>query len=481
MHAPEPIATESLWIDNQERPGEFGTFDTPDPSTGGPLAQLARGGAVDVHTAVRSAKRAQESWARLDPNEKARILWKIGEGIMAHLEPLARTEALDVGKPISNARLIDVPRTADTFFYFSGWATKLHGETIPVRGPFLTYTTREPLGVIAAIIPWNFPLLLAARKIAPALAAGNTVVLKPPEEASLSCLLLAKIAAEAGLPPGVLNVITGLGEEAGAALVDHPDVAKVSFTGGTDTGRLIMRNAARTLKKVSLELGGKSPFILFADADVEAAAKAAVTAAFYNQGELCTCGSRLLVERSVHERVAEIVANGAKALVVGDPLDDATNIGPLVSAGHRDRVQGYVSKGDAEGARRVAGGQPATGPGFFVNPTVFDGVNEKMAIAREEIFGPVLSIIPFDNLDEAARIADATEFGLAAGVWTRDLAKAHGLAAKIRAGTVWINTYNRFDAAAPYGGMKQSGFGRENGRAVLDEVTQTKTVWVALS
>jgi acyl-CoA reductase-like NAD-dependent aldehyde dehydrogenase len=481
MHAAEPIATESLWIDNAERPAEHGTFDTPDPTNGAVLAHLARGGATDVHVAVRSAKRAQESWAKLDPNEKARILWKIGEGVMANLEPLARTEALDVGKPIANARLIDVPRTADTFFYFSGWATKLHGETIPVRGPFLTYTVREPLGVIAAILPWNFPLLLAARKIAPALAAGNTIVLKPPEEASLSCLLLAKIAAEAGLPPGVLNVITGLGEEAGAALVDHPDIAKISFTGGTDTGRLIMRNAARTLKKVSLELGGKSPFVLFADADVEAAAKAAVTAAFYNQGELCTCGSRLLVERSVHDRVVEIVANGARALVVGDPLDAATQVGPLVSAGHRDRVQGYVTRGDAEGARRVAGGEPATGPGYFVNPTVFDAVHEQMAIAREEIFGPVLSVIPFDSVEEAARIADATEFGLAAGVWTKDIGKAHGLAAKIKAGTVWINTYNRFDAASPYGGMKQSGFGRENGRAVLDEVTQTKTVWVALT
>ncbi|MFZ5475922.1 MAG: aldehyde dehydrogenase family protein [Myxococcota bacterium] len=471
----------ALWIDNGERPARSGeTFVTHNPATGQPLADLARARREDVDDAVASAKRAfTGGWAKLDVYERQRILWKIGELVLAQVEELARLETLDTGKPLTNARTIDVPRTADTFFYFSGWATKLTGETIPVRGPFLTYTVREPLGVIGAITPWNFPLLLAARKIAPALAAGNTVVLKPPEEASLSSLALARIVAEAGAPPGTVNVVTGYGEEAGAALVAHPDVAKISFTGGTDTGRLIMRDAAATLKKVSLELGGKSPNVVFADADVQSAAKAAVTAAFYNQGELCTAGSRLLVERAVHDEVMDTVAAGAAKLVPGDPLDPATQMGPLVSAGHHARVASYIAKGEAEGARRRVGGV-VDRPGWYVAPTVFEGVDAGMTIAREEIFGPVLSVIPFDGLDDAARIADATEFGLAAGIWTRDVGKAHALAGRIRAGTVWINTYNRFDAAAPYGGMKQSGFGRENGRAVLDEVTQPKTVWVAI-
>jgi aldehyde dehydrogenase (NAD+)/phenylacetaldehyde dehydrogenase len=470
-----------LWIDNAPRPALSGaTFTTPNPTTGEPLAELARGDRADVDLAVASAKRAFPAWARTDPNERQRILWKCGEGILANLETLARLETLDTGKPITNARTIDVPRTADTFFYFAGWATKLHGETIPVRGPFLNYTVREPLGVIGAIIPWNFPLLLAARKIAPALAAGNTVVLKPPEEASLSCLELARILAEAGLPPGVLNVVTGHGEEAGAALVDHPDVAKISFTGGTDTGRLIMRNAAATLKRLSLELGGKSPNIVFADADVKNAAKNAVGAAFYNQGELCTAGTRLLVQRSIHDEVLDIVVNGARALVPGDPLDPATQMGPLVSEAQHRRVLGYLDVGDREGARREVGGAHGD-RGWFVSPTVYSAVHPDMTIAREEIFGPVLSVIPFDDVEDAARIANASEFGLAAGVWTKDITRAHALAARLQAGTVWINTYNRFDAASPYGGMKQSGFGRENGRAVLDEVTQVKTVWVATS
>ncbi|MDB4946140.1 MAG: betaine-aldehyde dehydrogenase [Labilithrix sp.] len=471
-----------LWIDNREVAALTGeTFATMNPTTGKELAQLARGRREDVDVAVRSSARAFAIWAATDPNERARILWKAGELILASLEELAKLEVLDTGKPIAAARLIDVPRTADTFFYFSGWATKLGGETIPVRGPFLNYTVREPLGVVAAIVPWNFPLLLAARKIAAALTVGNAVIVKPPEEASLSVLALARILAEAGLPEGALNVVTGYGEEAGAALVAHPGVAKISFTGGTETGRIIMRGAADTLKRVSLELGGKSPNIVFADADVAAASAAAVSAAFYNAGELCTAGSRLLVERRVHDEVVETVAKGAKAIVPGDPMDPLTKMGPLISSEHRDKVLGYVTTGENEGARRAAGERrPASDPGYFVEPTVFAGVGEDMRIAREEIFGPVLSIIPFETVEEAARIAEATEYGLAAGVWTRDVQKAHGMAARLRAGTVWINTYNRFDAASPYGGYKQSGFGRENGRAVLDELTQVKSVWVAL-
>ena len=471
-----------LWIDNRAVAALSGeTFETMNPATGTSLAKLPRARREDVDVAVASATRAFAVWSQTDPNERARILWKAGELVMSNLEELARLEVLDTGKPIASARLVDVPRTADTFFYFSGWATKLHGETIPVRGPFLNYTVREPLGVIGAIIPWNFPLLLGARKIAAALTVGNTVVIKPPEEASLSVIALAKILAEAGLPPGVVNVLTGYGEEVGAALVEHPGVAKISFTGGTETGKLIMRAAAGTLKRVSLELGGKSPNIVFADADVAAASTAAVSAAFYNAGELCTAGSRLLVDRKVHDQVLEAVVAGARGIVPGDPLDPATKMGPLISAGHRDKVVGYVTAGEAEGAKRSAGEPRKAGEaGYFVDPTVFSGVASTMTIAREEIFGPVLSVIPFDDLEEAARIAEATEFGLAAGVWTRDIGKAHALAARLRAGTVWINTYNRFDAASPYGGYKQSGFGRENGRAVLDELTQVKSIWVAV-
>src|SRR5262245_33350943 len=375
-----------LWIDNRDVDALSGeTFATMNPATAKPLATLPRSRREDVDAAVRSASRAFGVWSRMDPNERARILWKAGDLVMSKLDELAKLEAVDTGKPISNARLIDVPRTADTFFYFSGWATKVGGETIPVRGPFLNYTVREPLGVIGAIIPWNFPLLLAARKIAPALAVGNTVVIKPPEEAALTTLALARILAEAGLPEGVVNVVTGFGEEAGAALVEHPEVAKITFTGGTETGRIIMRTAAATLKRVSLELGGKSPNIVFADADIPAAASAAVTAAFYNQGELCTAGSRLLVHRTVHDEVVDLVAKGARALVPGDPLDANTKMGPLISAEHRRKVVGYIDEGVSAGAKREVGdARPSDEKGYFVNPTVFSGVDEKMTIAREE-------------------------------------------------------------------------------------------------
>lgn len=467
-----------LWIDGQPRDAHSGeTFPTPNPATGEELAQLPRGRKEDVDDAVAAAKRAFPGWSRMDPNERARILWRAGELILARKDELARLETLDTGKPLANALAIDVPRTADTFFYFSGWATKWGGQTIPVRGPYLNYTLREPLGVVGAITPWNFPLLLAARKIAAALCVGNTVVLKPPEEASLTSLELGRILSEAGAPPGVLNVVSGQGVEAGAPLVEHPDVAKISFTGGTDTGRLIMRNAAGTLKRVSLELGGKSPNLVFADADLDAAAKAAARACFYNQGEICTAGSRLLVERRVHERVVDGVVEAARRMVTGDPMDPKTQVGPLISGEHHARVVGFVERAEAEGATRRTGGPKG---GWFVEPTVFDGVHEGATLAREEVFGPVLSVIPFDDLEDAARIADATEFGLAAGIWTRDIGKAHTLAARLRAGTVWINTYNNFDAASPYGGVKQSGYGRENGEEVLRELTQTKSVWVGL-
>ena len=439
-----------LVIDGQECPAADGqTIDTFNPATEEVLATLPRASAEDVSRAVGSARKSFESgWGRLNCEERARILWRAGELITKHTAELARLETLDTGKPIGNATAIDVPRSAETFEYFSGWATKIHGETIPVKAPYLNYTLREPLGVVGAIIPWNFPLLLAARKVAAALAAGNTVVLKPPEEASLSSLALGRILLEAGAPPGTLNVVTGVGEEAGAALVAHPDVNKISFTGGTETGKHILRAAAATLKKVTLELGGKSANIVFADADLDAAIPNAVRACFYKQGELCTAGSRLLVAESVLDRVLDGVVTGTRAMRVGDPLDPKTHMGPLVSAEHRDRVAGYIAIGDAGGAERLTGG-PRSGAGYFVEPTVFRGVTESMTIAREEIFGPVLSVIAFKEEEEAVRIADATEFGLAAGIWTRDVGRALRVAQRMRAGTVWVNGYNLFDAASP--------------------------------
>ncbi len=479
-HPEQPMAAQ-MWIDGQRCDAADGRrIDSDDPATGRVLATLPRGGAEDVDRAVRAARKSFDGgWGKLGAEDRARILWKAGELLAERKELLGRLEALDTGKPIRNAIAVDVVKAADAFFYFSGWCTKIEGRTIPVRGPYLNYTRREPLGVVGAIIPWNFPLILAARKVAAALCAGNTVVLKPPEEASLTSIELGGILLEAGAPPGTLEVVTGIGEEAGAALCAHPGVAKISFTGGTDTGRRIARAAADSLKKLTLELGGKSPNIVLADADLDAAIPAAVRAAFYNQGEICTAGSRLLVAREVADRVVEGVAAGARALAVGDPLDPRTELGPLVSKAQHARVVGYIEQGVKEGARQVSGG-PRPGSGYYVEPTVFGAVHSDMTIAREEIFGPVLSVLSFDDLEQAAHIANATDYGLAAGIWTRDIGRAHALAHRLDAGTVWINSYNLFHEASPYGGYKQSGYGRENGEEVLYDLTQTKSVWVAL-
>jgi len=460
-------------------------FRTINPATGDTLLEVAEGDAPDIDLAVQAARRAFEGpWGKMSASERGRALWKLGDLISAKTQELAQLETLDTGKPIWESSKIDVPLTVDVFYYFAGAATKLEGDTIPVSGPYLNYTLREPLGVVGLIVPWNFPLLLAARKVAPALAAGNTVILKPAEETPLTALRLGELALEAGIPPGVLNVVPGFGPTAGASLVAHAGVNGVAFTGETTTGKLIMQNAARSLKKVSLELGGKSPNIIFADADQDAAARGTVFGIFYNKGEVCTAGSRLFVERSIHDSMLEKVIDRAQKYPQGDPLDPKTRLGAQTSEAQIEKIAKYVEIGKKEGAKLVMGGEPArvgNGRGWFWKPTIFDQVTNQMTIAREEIFGPVLSVISFDDFDRALEEANDSFYGLSAAVWTRDIKKAHRAARMLQAGTVWINTYNMYDAASPYGGYKGSGFGRESGMAGLDFYTQTKSVWVDLS
>ena len=412
------------------------------------------------------------------------MVWKMGERILARADELARLETMDNGKTITESSKIDVPYSADLYFYYGGAATKLEGHTIPVSGPYFNYTLREPLGVVGLIVPWNFPLLLASRKVAAALAAGNTVILKPAAQTPLTALVLGEIGLEAGLPPGVLNVVPGHGSTAGAALVKHPGVDGIAFTGGTTTGQQLMRDGASTVKRLHLELGGKSPNIVFADADLEAAARMALMGIFYNKGEVCTAGSRLLVEKSIYESFMEKVVARAEKMQPGDPMDPKTRLGPLVSDVQLASVKRYVELGKQEGARLLAGGrepEPKPGKGYFFQPTIFDQVRPSATIAQEEIFGPVLATLAFQDGDELLKIANGTIYGLAAAIWTRDIKKAHRLARELKAGTVWINTYNNYDAAMPYGGYKMSGFGRESGMEAFEFYTQSKSVWVDLN
>jgi acyl-CoA reductase-like NAD-dependent aldehyde dehydrogenase len=410
------------------------------------------------------------------------VLWKLGDVVLEHADELARLETLDNGKPIFESRLVDIDMVARCFHYFSGWATKITGDTTPVNPSLFTYTLREPVGVVGAIIPWNFPMIMVGWKAAPALAAGNTLVVKPAELTPLTAIRIAELALEAGLPPGVFNVLPGKGRIAGEALVKHPGVAKLSFTGSTEVGQHLMRTAADSLKRLTLELGGKSPNIVFADADLDAALKGATTGIFYGKGEVCAAGSRLLVEKSIYDDFVARLAERAKKLVPADPMDPKTRLGSLVSKGQMEKVLGYVESGVKEGAKLVAGGQrqPVNGKGAFVQATVLAGVNNRMRVAQEEIFGPVLSVIPFDGVDDAVAQANDVPYGLAAGVWTRDVSKAHRVARAIRAGTVWVNCYNVFDVMAPFGGYKQSGYGRELGRHALDLYTQVKSVWMRI-
>ena len=480
------IEHKKLLINNEWRDAASGqTMEVINPATEEVIASVAAAGQDDVDAAVAAARAAFEGpWGKMSARERGRLLSKLADRLMEKADEVATLETRHNGKPIFEARQIEIPAAAECLEYYAGWADKVTGETIPVKGNYLTYTLREPLGVIGAIVPWNFPLLLASWKVGPALATGNTVILKPAPGTPLTAIALGEIAVEVGLPPGVLNVLTGPGASLGQALVAHPGIDKIAFTGGTTTGKAIMRSAADTLKKITLELGGKSPNIILADADLDAALRGATTGIFYGKGEVCAAGSRLLVDRSIKDQFMEKLAARAKKMVAGDPMDPKTRYGSLASKRQLETVQRYVDIAKKEGASLVAGGDRAdigTGKGFFFQPTVFDKVTPEMTIAREEIFGPVLAAIEFADIDEAIARANASQYGLAAAVWTRDIKKAHYVARKLQAGTVWINTYNVYDTAAPFGGYKASGFGREMSSHALEHYTQVKSVWVDLN
>ncbi|HTC94440.1 MAG TPA: aldehyde dehydrogenase family protein [Terriglobales bacterium] len=485
LSKPKKMLIDGKWLDAVS--GK--TFATLDPSTEEPLVQVAEGDKQDIDLAVKAARRAFENgpWRKMTPSERGRAIWKLADLMEQNLEQFAELETLDNGKPIGVARAADVPLAIDLFRYMAGWATKVEGTTIPISVPYtpgakyFTYTLREPVGVVGQIIPWNFPLLMAAWKLGPALATGCTVVLKPAEQTPLSALLLGELALEAGIPAGVLNIVTGFGETAGAALAAHPDVDKVAFTGSTEVGKLVLQAAAGNLKKVSLELGGKSPNVVFSDADVDVAVKGAASAIFFNHGQCCCAGSRLYVESSIFDRVVEGVSQQAKKIRVGAGMDPQTQMGPLVSQEQLQRVCGYLESGQTEGAKAVTGGKRAGNKGYFVEPTVLVNTNPKMKVVQEEIFGPVVTAIPFKNAEDVLPSANDTVYGLAAGIWTKDISKAHQLAAELKAGTVWINCYNIFDAALPFGGYKQSGWGREMGKDALELYTEVKAVCTRIS
>ena len=461
-----------------------GVMPVVNPATEEVIAEVAAGTREDLDAAVAAARAALTgSWGRMSARERGRLIWKLGERLMEQADEVSRLETLHNGKPITESRHVEIPMAAECLQYFAGWADKLHGDTIPVKANALVYTQREPLGVIAAIVPWNFPLLIAMWKVAPALATGNTVILKPASQTPLTALALGQLALDVGIPPGVLNVLTGSGSTLGQAIVEHPGIDKIAFTGDTSTGRNIMKTAADTVKHITLELGGKSPNIVFADADLDAAVRGATVGIFYGKGEVCAAGSRLLVDKSIKDQFIAKVADRTKKMVAGDPLDPKTRLGAISSKGQLERVLNYVNIAKSEGATLVAGGSRTdigTGKGYFMQPTVFADVTPSMTIAREEIFGPVLAAIDFVDVDEAIARANDSIYGLAAGVWTRDIKKAHYVASRLQAGTVWVNTYNVYDTAAPFGGYKQSGFGREMSRYALDYYTQVKNVWVDL-
>jgi acyl-CoA reductase-like NAD-dependent aldehyde dehydrogenase len=481
------MPTDQLFIGGAWRAPLSGeTYPTINPATEQESAQVAKGIEADVDLAVQAARKAFDTgpWPRMNAADRGKIIWKLADLIMANLDEMARLESLNTGKTLFDSGRVEIPFAADVFRYYAGWATKIHGETLALRENAFTLTLRHPVGVVGAIVPWNFPFLLASWKIAPALAAGNTVILKPASLTPLTALKFAELTVEAGLPEGVFNVVTGPGSRTGMALVRHPGVDKIAFTGSTAVGKEIMREAAGTLKRVSLELGGKSPNIVFADADMEAAVRGAMTGIFYNKGEVCAAGSRLFLEHKIHDEFVSKLTDRVKTLKVGDPLDKATRMGPVVSEQQMHAVLGYIGLGKSEGAKLVAGGGRAAvgdGKGYFIEPTIFAEVSNTMTIAREEIFGPVLSVIPFKDFETGVAEGNNSFYGLAAAVWTRDVSKALKAVRALRAGTVWVNAYNLYDAALPFGGFKESGFGRELGAPGLEPYTEVKSVWVDLS
>jgi aldehyde dehydrogenase (NAD+) len=459
------------------------TFETINPATGDVIANVAEADKADVDKAVIAARKAFEigAWPTMPAAERGRLLNKLADLIEQHSDELAELETLDNGKPIRESKGADLPLTTACYRYYAGWADKIHGKTIPISGPYFCYTRHEPVGVVGQIIPWNFPLLMQAWKLGPALACGCTVVMKPAEQTPLTALRVGELILEAGFPPGVVNLLPGYGPTAGQAIARHNDIDKVAFTGSTEVGHLIMEGAAQTnLKRVTLELGGKSPNIVFADTDLDAAVEGAYFGLFFNQGQCCCAGSRLFVEQGIHQKFVEKLVAKAKSRKVGDPFDAATEQGPQVSDEQYQKVMSYIESGRSSGAKLLCGGGRVGDRGYFIEPTVFDNVSDDMTIAREEIFGPVMSIIPFKDIDEVVRRANATTYGLAAAVWTRDITKAHAIANRVRAGTVWVNCFDVFDAAAPFGGFKQSGIGRELGEYGLANYTEVKTVTVRI-
>jgi aldehyde dehydrogenase (NAD+) len=472
------LLIDGQWVDGAKM------FDTVNPATGEVLTQIAEGSAADVDRAVAAARRAFEdrngAWRKLSASERGRMIWRLADLLEKNIDEFAELETLDNGKPIFESRYVDMPMVVDVLRYYAGLATKIHGETINANETAFTYTLREPVGVVGMIVPWNFPLLLASWKLGPALACGNTVVWKPASQTSLSTLRFGKLAVEAGVPAGVINIVTGPGS-IGRAMVQHPGIDKIAFTGSTAVGQEIMRGAAGTLKRITLELGGKSPNIVFADAEIDNAVKGAITGIFYGKGEVCNAGSRLFLESKVRDEFIEKLTTRAAKMRPADPLDLKTRLGAIVSQEQMQTVLGYIDAGKKEGAKLVAGGNRVSvegGKGFFIEPTIFGDVKNDMKIAQEEIFGPVLSVLTFDDIDEVIAEANNNLYGLASAVWTRDVKKAHMVSRRLKAGTVWINTYGLMDASLPFGGYKSSGFGRELGAHAVEHYTEMKTVWL---
>ena len=479
LSEPRQMLIDGKWVDAAS--GK--TFPVYDPATGTKIAEVAEGDKEDINRAVAAARRAFESapWHDMVPAARSHLIWKLADLLEENAQAFAELETLDNGKALTISGAVDIPGSVEHFRYMGGWATKIEGRTLKLSSPgFHAYTLREPVGVVGQIIPWNFPLFMAAWKLAPALTCGCTVVLKPAEQTPLTALLLGELILEAGFPDGVVNIVPGYGETAGAALAAHPDVDKIAFTGSTEVGRLIMKAASGNLKKVSLELGGKSPNIVFADANLEAATAGAAMGIFFNQGQVCCAGSRLYVEKPAFDQVIEGLAKAAESMKIAPGMDPSCEMGPLVSDEQLERVTSMVEAGKKEGATAIVGGEPVGGDGYFYKPTILTDVKQSMSVVRDEIFGPVVTAIPFDDPDEIVELANDTNYGLAAGIWTSDVTKAHATAAAIKAGTVWVNCYNVFDAAMPFGGYKESGIGREMGSDVLDLYTETKSVCIAM-